>query len=172
MGSIDSVLWKRLGISENGHDHQAGAAIVASENTTLSGSVCIVLLYDVDGFVEVVTQSIWCNDEEHLQLLTVPLIYAPIANPHSSRFKLLFECVNVRYKDCCSVLRGVAAIDCKPNTGSVAFKDHGWHRLPVTCDLGHSEVFTVPVRCPVQVCDGQRQNIVLIRKCSFESWLV
>src|SRR4029079_8581473 len=130
----------------------------------------IVVLRGTDWFVKVVAQSIWCNDEKHLQLLAVPLINSPIANLHSARFEFVFQRLSVRYKDCCAVLRGVAAIDCKSNTCSVALKDHGWQRLRMTCDLGHSEVIAVPVRCPIQVGHGQLQNVLLIRKCGFECW--
>lgn len=48
-------------------------------------------------FVEVVAETIWGNDEEHLLPLTVPLIDPPVRSLHPLRFKLVPHGANVRH---------------------------------------------------------------------------
>ena len=121
--------------------------------------------------MEIVTKTVGSDDEEDLVLDSIAFVNPPIRGRCSVGVKLFLELSNIRDTDGSPFLRRVTAIDCESKASSVAFEDHRWNGTIPAINFVHPKMFRVPRGSCIQVGNGQREHIVLVRCCRIESGL-
>src|SRR5687767_15997602 len=94
--------------------------------------------------MKVVAEAVWCDDEEDLERSSVALVCARLSDLDTVGFELLLRPLDVGHLDRGAVLRGVAAIDGKPQSHAVAFENDGRMRIGAPLDFGEAERLGVP----------------------------
>src|SRR5688572_21198549 len=105
-------------------------------------------------FEKVVAQPVWCDDEEYLELLTVPFIDAPLPDLGASCLELVLQSADVRHGDGGTILPRVASAESETDPRTVTLQDDRRHRAITTLDFPHPEVLAIPARGLIEIRDG------------------
>ena len=116
--------------------------------------------------MEVEAQAIGRDDEEHLELLSISLIDAPLADLNAIRLNLVARESDVGHKNGRTVLAGVATVDGEAEPHSVTFHDDG-RRVRAPLNLRKPEHRLVEGGRLVKVLDGKAEDIIgeRVRRC-------
>src|ERR1051326_705913 len=101
--------------------------------------------------MKVVAQTVRCDDEEYLMLLTGSLVHAPVPDFRSFRLELILQASNVRDQHRRAILRRISAINRETDPNAVALKNDRRDRLVEPLDFPHAEMLAIPLGCGIEI---------------------